>query len=86
MQIHLGAANEVLGQPVTEQQLYDPALNVIAGTRYLGKMFGRFKNARTALGAYNQGPRWIPTRGLSNPAQMYADEILGCAKGLGYQP
>ena len=64
MQLRLPTAGEVAGRPVTEQDLFDPRLNVQLGCRYLRKMLRRFGNdLRLALMAYNAGPgnvdRWL---------------------------
>ena len=64
MQLRIATASEVAGRPVTVEELFDPALNLDLGCRYLRHMLDRFDdNVLLALMAYNAGPgsveRWL---------------------------
>ncbi len=59
--------------------LTDPSMNILLGTYYLGKMFGRFdNNMAMATAAYNAGPhrveRWRPQSG-SLDARIWIENI-----------
>ncbi len=42
-----------------EETLFDPAVNITLGIRYLAKMKKRFGNISDALTAYNYGPQYV---------------------------
>lgn len=50
---HLGIHNK--------QSLYNPCLNIDAGSRYLKQLIGRYNDVNMALAAYNYGPGRIKT-------------------------
>jgi soluble lytic murein transglycosylase-like protein len=60
MQLVPGTARAVASQLEIdwsdEEQLFDPELNILLGTRYLRSMLDRFEDPDTALAAYNAGP------------------------------
>ena len=60
MQLVPGTAREVATDLeiawTHEDQLFDPELNILLGTRYLRSMLDRFQDRDTALAAYNAGP------------------------------
>jgi RHS repeat-associated protein len=66
------------------RQLKNPEINIRVSTLYLGQLNERFGNARDALVAYNAGPRRFREGRASLHSFEYADQILGCAKKLGY--
>ena len=57
--------------------LFDPILNVEAGTAYLEHLFDRFGCIKIALQAYNCGP----SRRNGIACQRYADKVLTLAYG-----
>jgi len=91
MQLRLPTAAEVAGRPVTVEELFEPAVNLELGCRYLRRMFDRYQgNPRLALMAYNAGParvdRWLARepdaervlRELAFPAtRNYVRKVLG---------
>ncbi len=62
MQVRLPTAEEMAGRPLSVEDLFDPALNLELGCRYLRRLLDRYKDLRLALMAYNAGPgnvdRW----------------------------
>jgi soluble lytic murein transglycosylase-like protein len=60
MQLVPGTAREVASELeidwTDKEQLFDPELNILLGTRYLRSMLDRFEDPDTALAAYNAGP------------------------------
>ncbi|GIU81719.1 MAG: hypothetical protein D6687_07140 [Acidobacteria bacterium] len=59
---------------ITEEALYDPALNIELGTAYLRGMLDRFGRIEYAAAAYNAGPGRIPQWRSSLPSQI--DEFV----------
>lgn len=65
--------------PVDRAALTDPALNVRLGTRFLGRLLGRFGgHPALAVGAYNAGggrmSQWLAARG-SQPLDEFVENI-----------
>ncbi|NRF67833.1 transglycosylase SLT domain-containing protein [Aquincola sp. S2] len=84
MQVKPETASELLGRPVTAEELKsNPELNIEVGTMYLKKMMDEKGSLEDALGGYNQGPnadwRSIPE------SQNYVQEIMD-ALGSGSLP
>jgi soluble lytic murein transglycosylase-like protein len=80
MQLRIPTASEVAGRPVTVEELFDPALNLDLGCRYLRRMLDRFDdNVLLALMAYNAGPgsveRWL--REEEDPATILRRHAYG---------
>lgn len=77
---------------VSRRQLFDPAANVRAGTRYLAYLFERawarfhlrdlpYAQApawlvRRVVAAYNAGPRWLSRRPLFRQTKNYVRKVL----------
>jgi soluble lytic murein transglycosylase-like protein len=64
---------------VTRQQLYDPAINLSIGFRYLHDLLGTYQgNLRLALLAYNRGPAKVNQllEGGREPGNGYATSVL----------
>ncbi len=59
---------------ITEESLYDPALNVELGTAYMREMLDKFGRIEYAAAAYNAGPGRIPKWRSTLPAQI--DEFV----------
>jgi len=59
---------------------YDPAQNVMGGTRYFRQMLDQFKNIELALAAYNAGPTTVLKAGKRIPnikeTQNYVKKVL----------
>jgi soluble lytic murein transglycosylase-like protein len=70
----------------TPQSLYDPAINIIAGTRYLKYLIGRFRSVRAGLVVYNGGEGNFAVLGEDARSlfrsRQYADRILACANQI----
>jgi soluble lytic murein transglycosylase len=67
------------------EALFDPALNVRLGVRYLERLMRRYPDLRIALAAYNWGPGHISgrlRRGEPLP-RRYADRVLAALAGDG---
>jgi soluble lytic murein transglycosylase len=66
MQIRPATAREVAGslgiELTTDDQLFDPELNILLGSCYLRYLVDRFDDRDTALAAYNSGPTRIAAR------------------------
>jgi len=80
MQLRIPTASEMAGRPVTVEELFDPALNLDLGCRYLRRMLDRFDdNLLLALMAYNAGPgsveRWLAAE--SDPAAILRRHAYG---------
>jgi soluble lytic murein transglycosylase-like protein len=60
------------------ESLFDPAINVRLGVRYLEELIERYANVRTALAAYNAGPGNVSDRIRSGRPipRDYADKVL----------
>ena len=60
------------------ETLFDPAINVRLGVRYLEELIERYADVRTALAAYNAGPASISRRIRSGEPvpRDYADKVL----------
>jgi len=62
MQLRIPTASEVADRDITVNELFDPAINLDLGCRYLRRMLERYGDVRLALMAYNAGPsrvdRW----------------------------
>jgi soluble lytic murein transglycosylase len=62
MQLMPQTAEWITGKRFTVRELYDPAVNIEAGVRYLEYLFSRFQTLEEVLAAYNGGPtnvgRW----------------------------
>jgi hypothetical protein len=80
----LPATGKQLG--FTAKSLYDPAINIIAGTRYLKYLIGRFGSVRAGLVAYNGGEGNVAVLGEDArslfKSRQYADRILACANQI----
>lgn len=78
MQLRVPTASELAGRPVTIEELFDPALNLELGCRYLRQLLDRYGgDLRLALMAYNAGlgnvDKWLrkepdPDRALQTQA------------------
>lgn len=79
MQLSPSTATE-LGAP-PGASLYDPAVNIDLGTKYLKQMIDLKKDVRVACMAYNAGPNAsfdnATPSGQDHPAGVYADLVLG---------
>jgi soluble lytic murein transglycosylase-like protein len=67
------------GQEVGVSNLFDPRENILAGSRYLKKMFERFGNIRLAIAAYNAGPQAVQKFGGVPPypeTRRYVDTVM----------
>ena len=76
MQVLVSTATQVLGYTVTEQQLYDPNLNLEAGCKFLLQLMGRFaqQGIDAVIAAYNAGsPRFTSAGVFVN--QSYVDKV-----------
>jgi len=80
MQVKPETASELLGRPVTmEELLNNPELNIEVGVKYFAKMLeAKGGNLEDALGAYNQGPNanW---RSI-NESVDYVDKIMSALR------
>ena len=60
---------EKLGLEVSEDDFFDPAMNILVGTAYLRYLLDRFGDLRTVLIAYNAGEgkaaKWLKAESLS---------------------
>lgn len=95
MQLRIATASEMAGRPISVEELFDPALNLDLGCRYLRRMLDRFDDdVLLALMAYNAGPgsveRWLsaekdPVRILRHHAygetRAYVRRVLRHARG-----
>jgi len=94
MQVRIPTARDMVGRDVTIEELFDPAVNLDIGCRYLRRMLDRYKgDVRLALMAYNAGPgkvdQWLleepdPARALRTKAygetRAYVLKILDLVK------
>ncbi len=82
---------EALGEPFSEDQLYDPETSIRYGCYYLRKQMDRFdQNVAVTLAAYNAGPhraeQWLADYGLDGRGRIayipfeetrnYVDRVL----------
>jgi soluble lytic murein transglycosylase len=60
------------------ETLFDPAVNVRLGIRYLKDLIDRYADVRTALAAYNAGPAKVSRRMRTGEpiSHTYADKVL----------
>jgi len=56
MQVKPETASELLGRPVSAEELKDPEFNIMVGTMYYAKLKKEKGSEEDALGSYNQGP------------------------------
>lgn len=84
MQLRLATAREVAQDPsLPAEALFDPALNVRLGTRYIAKNLARYGGSYPdAIAAYNAGTarkdalgRYVNSRGVPN-VQAYVDGVV----------
>ena len=88
---HAGARGLLQLMPATARELRlegdDPAMNVLAGARYLAQMIDRFGSVDLALAAYNAGPTAVARAGAAPTAatlqyvknvEARAGQLLGC--------
>lgn len=75
MQVKLDTANYMLSlsgeEQISEQQLYDPKINIDIGTQYFAYLVGKFESVDTSICAYNAGET-IVREWLSN--SQYSDD------------
>jgi soluble lytic murein transglycosylase-like protein len=60
------------------RNVFDPAQNIAAGTRYYRSLLNRFDNERLALAAYNAGPTTVARFGDVPPfseTQAYIEKV-----------
>lgn len=64
----------------TKQSLYNPCINIEAGTRYLKQLIARYDDLNMAIAAYNYGPGRIKKSmnwaSLPSGAKWYSEYIL----------
>src|SRR5207248_3311353 len=67
------------GREVGISNLFDPRDNIVAGARYLKKLFSQFGNIRLAVAAYNAGPGAVQKHGGVPPypeTLRYVDTVI----------
>lgn len=84
MQLKPGAladANKLLGTSYSFNDLFQPHINILAGTAYFSLMVKQFSNTRLAIRAYNQGAGTVK----KNPqaGQEYLDRVLAYHAEIG---
>ena len=72
-------AKELKVRPFSEDQLFDPAVNIRLGSRYFAKMLEEFEGkVHLALAAYNAGPqavrKWLASS-LSSAEDEFVENI-----------
>jgi soluble lytic murein transglycosylase len=72
-------AKELKVRPFSEDQLFDPAINIRLGSRYFARMLEEFEGkVHLALAAYNAGPqavrKWLAS-GLSSAEDEFVENI-----------
>ena len=77
MQILTKTAKWITGnKKITKEQLQDPTLNIIIGTRYYKYLLDKYKDQDSAIASYNAGS---PKRSKLNPTkfvnQSYVDKV-----------
>jgi len=67
-----------------EESLFDPAINLRLGLKYLSQLVRQFGDLRTALTAYNYGPTRVSEwQAEGKPLPLgYANRILSLSKAL----
>lgn len=78
MQVKPETASEVLGRPVTAEELKDPEFNIMVGTMYYAKLKREKGSTEDALGAYNQGPN-ADWRSIPESVE-YVDTLTTCLR------
>ena len=78
---HAGAQGLMQLMPATARQMgtvcsFDPRENVIAGTRYLRRMYDRFGSWPDALAAYNAGPARVEAGALPAETRRYVANVM----------
>ena len=70
---------------LTEEQLFNPQLNLDCGARYFTQLFKQFGSVRLALCAYNAGPTKVSELGNNCPpfeeTNRYTQKILATWRG-----
>jgi len=78
---HAGAQGLMQLMPATARQLgvacaFDPRENVLAGSRYLRRLYERFGSWSRALAAYNAGPERAARDGWPAETRRYVRDVL----------
>jgi soluble lytic murein transglycosylase len=84
----VGASGLMQLMPVTAREMgvadrFDPAQNILGGTRYLKHLMGRFGDLELAVAAYNAGPEAVKRHGGVPPyreTRTYVRNVLGLYK------
>ncbi len=78
MQLMPDTAAWIMGEAVQENDLFDPAVNIHAGIKYLIYLFDRFDRIEHVLAAYNGGPsnvaKWLRS-GSGKSIEEFIEEI-----------
>lgn len=61
---------------VPAEYLHHPDWNLVATARYLRWLWGRYRDWRKVLWAYNAGPRRVDEGRVPESARRYAEEVL----------
>ena len=73
MQIIPATASYLMGEEISEEELFDAEFNIEIGCLYLAKMLSEFANLETALAGYNAGPsnvkNWLNDEKFSSDGQ-----------------
>jgi soluble lytic murein transglycosylase-like protein len=73
---------EIFGASI--RQLFDPGMNILAGTRFLAECLERFMDERLALAAYNAGPSRVALYQAIPPireTRLYVAKVLRLRQG-----
>lgn len=77
MQIKLSTAEELAEKSLTQEELFDPELNIELGCKYLSQLLEQFGNLECALAGYNAGPNnvlsWLASETYSSDGQTLTD-------------